>query len=166
MKRLVALIGLLVLGVAVTTVVTAAGDVWVVIQDVNGVYKVISAKGKTPKTVAGPFTTKAQAQAAKEKLKSGKLEPSEAKPRKAKSTEPKGELGTTPAARKKPAEQKAKVTEKKAEKQWFVTKSKSGACRVIQAEKKTPTTIGGPYATKESAEKAKAKNCPPAKKKK
>jgi hypothetical protein len=149
-----------------TTVVMAAADVWVVIQDVNGVYKVISAKGETPKTVAGPFKTKAQAQAAKEKLMSGKLKPSKAKPKKAKSTAPKAKAKTTPAAKKKPAEEKSKVTQKKAEKKWFLTKTKSGACRVVQAEKKTPTTIGGPYKTKESAEKAKAKKCPPGKKKK
>jgi hypothetical protein len=166
MKRLVTLVGLLVFCVIGTTVVKAADEVWVVIQDVNGVYKVISAKGKTPKTVAGPFTTKVQAQEAKEKLKSGKLKPSETKPTKTESTGPKDKIEAIPAAKKKPPEKKPVVMEKKAEKEWFLTKDKSGVCRVIQAEKKTPTAIGGPYKTKEIAEKAKAEKCPPEKKKK
>lgn len=43
-----------------------AADQWVVIKDKNGVCKVIEAKGKTEKTIAGPFKTKKEAQEAKE----------------------------------------------------------------------------------------------------
>lgn len=43
----------------------AADKPWFVIKDSKGVCKVIQAKDKTPKTVAGPFVTKAEAQKAK-----------------------------------------------------------------------------------------------------
>lgn len=43
----------------------AAAKQWVVIKDSKGVCKVIQAKGKTPKTIAGPFATKEEAQKAK-----------------------------------------------------------------------------------------------------
>ncbi len=43
----------------------AAGKKWVVIKDSKGVCKVIQAKDKTPKTVAGPFATKDEAMKAK-----------------------------------------------------------------------------------------------------
>ncbi len=44
-----------------------AADPWFVIKDANDVCKVIEAREKTPKTVAGPFKTKALAEAAKAK---------------------------------------------------------------------------------------------------
>lgn len=47
-----------------------------------------------------------------------------------------------------------------AEKQWCVTKDKRGVCKVIQCKDKTPTTIAGPFPTKEAATKAKAEKCP------
>ena len=43
---------------------------------------------------------------------------------------------------------------------WFVIKDVNDVCRVIEAKDKTPKTIGGPYKTKEDAEKAKDKLCP------
>ncbi len=43
----------------------AAEKKWVVIQDAKGVCKVIQAKEKTPKTIAGPFATKDEAMKAK-----------------------------------------------------------------------------------------------------
>lgn len=43
----------------------AAAKKWVVIKDAKGVCKVIQAKDKTPKTIAGPFATKAEATKAK-----------------------------------------------------------------------------------------------------
>lgn len=43
----------------------AAAKQWVVIKDAKGVCKVIQAKGKTAKTIAGPFATKEEAQKAK-----------------------------------------------------------------------------------------------------
>ncbi len=45
----------------------AAGMKWFVIKDVNGVCKVIQAKAETPKTVGGPFSSKAAAMAGKAK---------------------------------------------------------------------------------------------------
>jgi hypothetical protein len=61
------LIGLLVVVFCLVGVLAfAAGEQWVVIKDKKGVCKVISAKGKTPKTIAGPFASKAKAVAAKE----------------------------------------------------------------------------------------------------
>ena len=45
-------------------------------------------------------------------------------------------------------------------KKWYLIKGKDGVCKVIQAEKKTPAAIGGPYKNKANAEKAKAKKCP------
>lgn len=47
-----------------------------------------------------------------------------------------------------------------ADKQWCVTKDKNGKCKVIQCKDKTPTTIAGPFPTKEAAVKAKEKECP------
>ncbi len=63
------LIGLFVaiIFVLTTVVVFAAGDSYVVIKDKNGVCKVIKAQEKTPKTIAGPFKTKEEAEKAKEK---------------------------------------------------------------------------------------------------
>ena len=52
--------------------------------------------------------------------------------------------------------------QKKQEKQWVVIKDKNGKCSVHETTKgKTPKTIAGPFATKELAEAAKAKECPP-----
>ncbi len=48
-----------------TALVFAAGDSWVVIKDKNGICKVIKAQEKTPKTIAGPFKTKEEAEKAK-----------------------------------------------------------------------------------------------------
>jgi hypothetical protein len=42
---------------------------------------------------------------------------------------------------------------------WFVIKDTNDVCKVIEAKEKTPKTIGGPYKTKEEAEKAKEKLC-------
>ncbi|MDQ7784641.1 MAG: hypothetical protein RDU20_17280 [Desulfomonilaceae bacterium] len=44
----------------------AADEKWVVIKDSKGVCKVIKAKEKTPKTIAGPFASKDEANKAKE----------------------------------------------------------------------------------------------------
>jgi hypothetical protein len=45
---------------------------------------------------------------------------------------------------------------------WVVIKDKKGVCKVIEAKEKTPATIdgGGPFKTKQEAEKAKDKLCP------
>ncbi len=43
---------------------------------------------------------------------------------------------------------------------WFVIKDVKDVCKVIQAKEKTPKTIGGPFKTKDAAEKAKDKLCP------
>jgi len=61
--------------------------------------------------------------------------------------------------------------QQKQEKQWVVIKDKNGKCSVrAVAHGKTEKTIAGPFATKELAEAAKAKECPkpekPEKKKK
>lgn len=48
-----------------TALVLAAGDSWVVIKDKNGICKVIKAQDETPKTIAGPFKTKEEAEKAK-----------------------------------------------------------------------------------------------------
>jgi hypothetical protein len=45
-------------------------------------------------------------------------------------------------------------------KQWFVIKDKNGKCSVHQLKAKTDKTIAGPFATKDEAQKAKAKECP------
>jgi hypothetical protein len=52
-----------------------------------------------------------------------------------------------------------------AEKQWYVLKDKNGTCTVRQLKEKTKTAIGGPYATKDAAQKAKAEKCPKTQKK-
>jgi hypothetical protein len=41
-----------------------------------------------------------------------------------------------------------------------VIKDVNNVCKVIEAEDKTPKTIGGPYKTHDEAEKAKEKLCP------
>ncbi len=63
------LIGLFIAMIFVLTTVVAfaAGDSYVVIKDKNGICKIIKAQEKTPKTIAGPFKTKEEAQKAKEK---------------------------------------------------------------------------------------------------
>jgi hypothetical protein len=62
----------------VSSAAFAAEKPWFVIKDAKGVCKVIQAKEKTPKTVAGPFVTKAEATKAKGDLcpkTDGKKEP-------------------------------------------------------------------------------------------
>ena len=51
---------------ALTATVAVAANPWFVIKDKKGVCKVIQAKEKTPKTIAGPFNSKAAAQKAKD----------------------------------------------------------------------------------------------------
>ncbi len=63
----------------VSVLALAAGDKWVVIKDKKGVCKVIKVKGKTPKTVAGPFDTEAQAKQAKAKMCPEKEKPAKKK---------------------------------------------------------------------------------------
>ncbi len=43
---------------------------------------------------------------------------------------------------------------------YVVIKDKKGVCKVIKAKEKTPSTIAGPFKTKEEAKKAKGKECP------
>jgi hypothetical protein len=45
--------------------------------------------------------------------------------------------------------------------QYCLDRDKNGKCSVRQCKAKTKTTIAGPFATKEEAMKAKAKECPP-----
>lgn len=66
MLRRVSVLFLVCAFLAVGALELAAADKWVVIKDKKGVCKVIKAKGKTPKTIAGPFNTQAEAQKAKE----------------------------------------------------------------------------------------------------
>ena len=54
------------LSLSLMTAIAFAADQWVVIKDAKGVCKVIKAKGKTPKTIAGPFAKKEDAVKAKE----------------------------------------------------------------------------------------------------
>ena len=42
---------------------------------------------------------------------------------------------------------------------YIVIKDKTGVCKVIEAQEKTPATIAGPFKTKAEAEKAKEKAC-------
>jgi len=58
------------------------------------------------------------------------------------------------------AQQKQEKPQKQ-EKQWVVIKDKNGKCSVrAVTHGKTEKTIAGPFATKELAEAAKAKECP------
>jgi hypothetical protein len=66
MKRWIAL-GSVLMFMLVTTAGFAANEKWFVIKDKNGVCRVISAEDKTPKTILGPYSTKKEAYAAKEK---------------------------------------------------------------------------------------------------
>jgi hypothetical protein len=63
-----------------TTLALAAGESYVVIKDKNGVCKIIKAQEKTPKTVAGPFKTKEEAEKAKKECAKDETKP--AKPEK------------------------------------------------------------------------------------
>ena len=47
---------------------------------------------------------------------------------------------------------------------FYIVKDKKGVCKVIEADKKTPKTVAGPYKTRANAEKAKAEKCPAKKK--
>ena len=42
---------------------------------------------------------------------------------------------------------------------WYIVKSKDGVCRVIEADAKTPQTIGGPYKSEKNARAAKSEVC-------
>jgi hypothetical protein len=42
---------------------------------------------------------------------------------------------------------------------WYIVKTKDGVCRVIEADAKTPQTIGGPYKTEQNAYQAKSEVC-------
>lgn len=64
MKKLV--VFLMVTVFALVSGLAFAADKYVVIKDKKGVCKVVKAKDKTAKTIAGPFATKAEAQKAKE----------------------------------------------------------------------------------------------------
>ena len=68
MARRVTVLFLVIAFSLVSVLALAAADKWVVIKDKNGVCKVLKVKGKTPKTIAGPFDTEAQAKQAKEKM--------------------------------------------------------------------------------------------------
>lgn len=46
--------------------------------------------------------------------------------------------------------------------QWLIVKDKKGVCKINKTKAGSPTIIGGPYATKEAAEKALAETCPEA----
>lgn len=63
----------------VSAVALAAEKQWYVLKDSKGVCKVVQLKEKSPKTVAGPFAAKADAQKAKAevcpKASPGKKEP-------------------------------------------------------------------------------------------
>jgi gamma-glutamyltranspeptidase len=65
-RRLIGLF-IAIIFVLTTVVAFAAGDSYVVIKNKNGDCSVIKAQEKTPKTIAGPFKTKEEAQKAKEK---------------------------------------------------------------------------------------------------
>jgi hypothetical protein len=158
MRFLVALSALVVF---VCTSPCLAADPWFVIKDTNDVCRVIEAKEKTPKTIGGPYKTKAEAEKAKEKLcpKSAwfviKDVNSVCKVIEAEDKTPKTIGG--PYKTKEEAEKaKDKLCPKSA---WFIIKDVNNVCKVIEAEDKTPKTIGGPYKTKDEAEKAKAKLC-------
>jgi hypothetical protein len=57
---------LVVLSLSLVTAIAFAADQWVVVKDSKGTCKVIKAKGKTPKTIAGPFAKKEDAVKAKD----------------------------------------------------------------------------------------------------
>jgi hypothetical protein len=42
---------------------------------------------------------------------------------------------------------------------WYIIKGKDGVCRVIEADKRTPASIAGPFKTRENAEAAKEDRC-------
>jgi hypothetical protein len=65
-RRLIGLF-IAVIFVLTTVVAFAAGDSYVVIKDKNGICKIIKAQEKTPKTIAGPFKTKEEAEKAKDR---------------------------------------------------------------------------------------------------
>ena len=66
LKRFVILIVLILFAFS-APLVLAAGKQWFIIKDKKGVCKVIQAAAKTPKTIAGPFKSQAEAQKAKAK---------------------------------------------------------------------------------------------------
>jgi hypothetical protein len=65
LKRFVVL--LLAVAFALTITVSVASADYVVIKDKNGICRVIESTHKTPKTIAGPFKTKEEAQSVKAK---------------------------------------------------------------------------------------------------
>lgn len=78
MKRVVVLV--VALAFLLTCSFAFAADKWVVTKDKNGVCRVIKAQEKTPTTIAGPFNSEKEAEAAKAK-ECGKVEPSKAAPK-------------------------------------------------------------------------------------
>lgn len=91
----------------------AAGEQWFVIKDKNGVCKVISAKDKTPKTIAGPFSSKAKAEAAKEKSCGSASKAKAKKPASKAKAKPKAKPKETKKPVKKDKKKPAKPEDKK-----------------------------------------------------
>ncbi len=52
---------LVALSLSLVTAIALAADQWVVVKDAKGMCRVIKAKGKTAKTIAGPFAKKEDA---------------------------------------------------------------------------------------------------------
>lgn len=46
--------------------------------------------------------------------------------------------------------------------QWLVVKDNKGVCKINKTKAGSPTIVGGPYPTKEAAEKALKETCPEA----
>lgn len=44
--------------------------------------------------------------------------------------------------------------------QWLIVKDKKGVCKINKTKAGSPTIIGGPYSTKEAAQKALEETCP------
>jgi uncharacterized caspase-like protein len=58
-------------------------------------------------------------------------------------------------------ERRARVVPPPPSSVWVVIKDKNGVCKAIMVREKILSTIAGPFATRDEAEKAKAKECPP-----
>jgi len=142
-QRLVAWFAVLVFAL-MGALTLAAAESYVVIKDKNGVCKVISSDHKTPKTIAGPFKTKEEAQKAKAeecaKAAIPGVEPVKEKA-KEKVEGAKSSVETRKEKAKEKAEEKARKAEEKAQKakekaEEKAQKAKEKAKESIPSEKK------------------------------
>jgi hypothetical protein len=136
MKRLIILLSVLVFCLN-ASLALAAAEKWFILKDKNGICRVISADDKTPKTIAGPYTTQQKALDAKAKVCPGAAIPKVDKVKKSK-LKTKTKEATSKAKKKTKAA--ASKSKKKTKKAASKSKKKTKETKAKDKKKKTKKT--------------------------